>query len=37
MTNRHVLIVSLWIHPGQEAAFDAFEREAPRIMDRHKG
>ncbi len=27
----------LWIHPGQEAAFEAFEREAARIMARHGG
>jgi hypothetical protein len=37
MPERYVRIVSLWIHPGQEAAFDAFEREAARIMARHKG
>jgi len=34
---RYVRIVSLWIHPGQEAAFEAFEREAARIMARHGG
>jgi len=34
---RYVRIVSLWIHPGQEAAFDAFEREAARIMARNGG
>jgi antibiotic biosynthesis monooxygenase (ABM) superfamily enzyme len=37
MTNRYARIVSLWIHPGQEAAFEAFEREAARIMARHGG
>lgn len=35
--DRHVLIVSLWIHPGQEAAFEAFEREAARITAKHRG
>ncbi|MDP3494213.1 MAG: hypothetical protein Q8R82_13965 [Hyphomonadaceae bacterium] len=34
---RYVRVVSLWIHPGQEAAFEAFEREAARIMARHGG
>ena len=34
---RYVRVVSLWIHPGQEAAFEAFEREAVRIMGRHGG
>lgn len=37
MTNRYIRLVSLWIHPGQEAAFDAFEREAAQIMARHGG
>jgi hypothetical protein len=37
MTNRYIRIVSLWIRPGQEAAFEAFEREAVRIMAKHKG
>jgi hypothetical protein len=37
MTDRYVLLVHLWIHPGQEAAFEVFEREAARIMARHKG
>ncbi|HPN07562.1 MAG TPA: hypothetical protein PK050_17260 [Hyphomonadaceae bacterium] len=32
-----VRIVSLWIHPGQEAAFAAFEREAATIMASHGG
>lgn len=34
---RYVWVVSLWIHPGQEAAFEAFERAAVRIMERHGG
>lgn len=34
---RYVRVVSLWIHPGQEAAFEAFERDAARIMERHGG
>jgi len=37
MTERHIRLVSLWVHKGQEAAFDAFEREAARIMARHQG
>jgi antibiotic biosynthesis monooxygenase (ABM) superfamily enzyme len=37
MSERFVLVVHLWIHPGQEAEFDAFEREAARLMARHKG
>jgi hypothetical protein len=37
MTNRYIRIVTLWVHKGQEAAFEAFEREAARIMARHKG
>lgn len=34
---RYVRVVSLWIHPGQEAAFEAFERDAVRIMAKHGG
>jgi hypothetical protein len=34
---RYILAVRLWIHPGQEAAFEAHEREAARIMARHGG
>src|SRR5262249_52975828 len=34
---RFALVVSLWIHPGQEAAFEAFEREAARLMARRGG
>jgi Domain of unknown function (DUF1330) len=37
MSERYVRVVTLWVHKGQEAAFDAFEREAARIMARHKG
>lgn len=37
MANRYSLVVSLWIHPGQEAAFEEFEREAARRMARHGG
>jgi len=37
MTDRYIRIVTLWIHKGQEAAFEAFEREAARIMAKHKG
>lgn len=32
-----VRIVSLWIHPGQEEAFEAFEREAAAIMAGYGG
>lgn len=35
--SRYVRVVSLWIHPGQEVALEAFEREAARIMARHGG
>jgi hypothetical protein len=34
---RHVRVVNLWIYPGQEAAFEAFERDAVRLMVRHGG
>ena len=37
MSNRYIRVVTLWIHPGQEQAFDTFEREAARIMARHGG
>jgi len=37
MSQRFVLVVSLWVHPGQEAAFEAFERKAARLMARHGG
>ena len=33
----YIRIVSLWIHPGQEAEFEAYERDAARIMARHGG
>ncbi len=32
-----VRVVSLWIYPGQEQAFEAFEREAAAIMASHGG
>ena len=34
---RVVRIVSLWVRPDQEAAFEAFECEAARNMARHGG
>lgn len=34
---RYVRVVSLWIHPGQEGRFEAFEREAAEIMARFGG
>ena len=34
---RYVRVVSLWIHPGQEARFAAFEREAAASMARFGG
>ena len=37
MAGRHIRVVSIWIHPGQEAAFGAFEREAARRMAVHGG
>ncbi len=37
MAERYVRVVSVWIHPGQEAAFEAFERDAARILARHGG
>jgi antibiotic biosynthesis monooxygenase (ABM) superfamily enzyme len=37
MSERYIRVVSLWIHPGQAAAFEAFERDASRIMARHGG
>ena len=30
-------VVSLWIHPGQESAFESYERKAAQIMRRHGG
>ena len=36
-TPRHAIVVSLWIHPGQEDAFDAFEHDAARVMAKHGG
>lgn len=35
--SRYVRIVSLWIYPGQAAAFEAYERDAARIMASHGG
>jgi uncharacterized protein (DUF1330 family) len=32
-----ILLVSLFIHPGQEVAFRQFEGEAARIMARYNG
>jgi antibiotic biosynthesis monooxygenase (ABM) superfamily enzyme len=37
MAERYALVVSLWIYPGKEAEFEAFEAEAARIMARHGG
>lgn len=37
MPEQYIRVVSLWIHRGQEAAFEAFERDASRIMARHGG
>lgn len=37
MGERYIRVVSIWIHKGQEAAFEAFEREAVRRMARHGG
>jgi antibiotic biosynthesis monooxygenase (ABM) superfamily enzyme len=37
MAGGYIRVVSLWIHPGQEAAFEAFEREAARVMAKHGG
>lgn len=37
MARRYSLVVSLWIRPGQEAAFEAFEQEAARRMARYGG
>jgi antibiotic biosynthesis monooxygenase (ABM) superfamily enzyme len=37
MTSRYSLVVSLWVHPGQEAAFEAFEREAAQRMASYGG
>src|SRR5690242_4329387 len=37
MTSRYIRVVSIWIHRGQEAAFEAFEHEAARRMAVHGG
>lgn len=31
------IVVRLWIHPGLEAEFEAYERKVSRIMARHGG
>ncbi len=35
MSEQYIRVVSPWIHPGQEAAFEAYQRDASRIMARH--
>lgn len=37
MTSRYILVVSLWVYPGQEEAFEAFERDAAQLMAKHGG
>ena len=37
MGERYIRVVSIWIHKGQEAGFEAFEREAVRRMAAHGG
>lgn len=37
MSDRYIRVVSIWIHKGQEAAFEAFERKAAQRMARHGG
>jgi uncharacterized protein (DUF1330 family) len=37
MSNRLILLVSLFIHPGQEVAFREFESAAARIMGQYGG
>ena len=37
MAHRYSLVVSIWIRPGQEAAFEAFEHQAARRMAKHGG
>jgi hypothetical protein len=37
MDNRLILLVSLFIHPGQEGTFREFESVAARIMGRYGG
>lgn len=37
MDDRLILVVNLWPVPGEEAAFEAFERDAARVMARHGG
>ena len=37
MQERYLRVVSLWVHPGQELAFEAFEQDAAKIMARYGG
>ncbi len=37
MPAQYIRAVSLWIHLGQEAAFETFERDASGIMAGHGG
>ncbi|HEX6997036.1 MAG TPA: hypothetical protein VF322_02765 [Gammaproteobacteria bacterium] len=37
MSERVVLVVSVWLHEGQVAAFEEFEREIAKIQQRHGG
>jgi hypothetical protein len=37
MPRRYSLVVSIWIRPGREEAFEAFEQEAARRMAIHGG
>jgi uncharacterized protein (DUF1330 family) len=37
MAHRYSLVVSLWIRPGQEEAFEEFEQKAARRLARHGG
>lgn len=34
---RYVIIVEIWLRPGQAEAFEAFERDAARLMARQGG
>ncbi len=37
MDEQMVLVVSLWLRDGDVAGFEAFERQAARLMARHGG
>jgi hypothetical protein len=37
MSQRYMLVVQLWVHPGREAEFDAFESRAAELMATHGG